>query len=92
MYSGYLEDNRITDQSWEETTLLNYHDEGGIIDSLSLKSGKDAYEKVSWVPLHKNMSPALGHQPLILPVCFCVFISLEYNDVTRYFYKGCGIL
>ena len=69
IFSGFLTDNRNTDNAWVESTLLAYHDEDGLLDKLNLKPKKGADYHVDWIAVHKSLSMRAGHSALIQAVC-----------------------
>ena len=86
LFSGMLEDNRQTDQAWVETTLINYHDDGNISKRLNLQPGKESIQQVSWMTLHKAISPSTGQHPMIIEVfCVCSLIAkfLTINSLSN---------
>ena len=50
IYTGYVEDPRMTDQAWIETTLVCYHDVDNTLASLPLRTGSNRYGTVKWTP------------------------------------------
>ena len=70
IFSGYLTDNRNTDNAWVESALLAYHDEDGILSKIDLKPKKGADYRVDWIAVHKSLAMRAGHSALIQAVCW----------------------
>ena len=58
IYSGFVEDPRMTDQAWIETTLMCFHDADNTLAPLPLRPGSNRYGTVKWTPMSEaNVVP-----------------------------------
>ena len=65
LYTGYVDDDRNTDNAWIETTAVLFHDEeGAALNEFRLSAGDDA-TAVQWtmVRLHREAWPGARHKP-----------------------------
>lgn len=64
IYSGFVDDPRNTDNAWMETVAVEFHDESGIFDKITLNAGDDA-KGVRWVDCDHTLSLYSNHQEFI---------------------------
>ena len=65
VYQGYVDDPRNTDNSWMETTAVNFHDDDGeTLGRFSLKAGDDA-SAVRWQEASRETSLYASHASFI---------------------------
>ncbi|KAH8340401.1 hypothetical protein KR074_012206 [Drosophila pseudoananassae] len=68
VYSGYVDDFRNTDNSWMETTALNFHDDDGSqVGQLELVAGDDA-TNVRWTDVDSNLKLHANHADIVQEV------------------------
>ena len=68
IYAGYVEDNRMTDQAWVETTLMNYHDDLNLFRGITFQSSDPKIAEINWASIHKKQIAHHGHQLLFAKV------------------------
>lgn len=65
VYKGYVDDPRNTDNSWMETTAVNFHDETGtFLSKLKFEAGDDAIG-IQWIEVSKDVKLYASHAELI---------------------------
>jgi len=64
IYRGYVDDPRNTDNSWMETTAINYHDEEGLLERVQLKASSDAAD-VKWLDMAPTPKLYASHQQIL---------------------------
>ncbi|EDW17122.1 ADP-ribose pyrophosphatase, mitochondrial [Drosophila mojavensis] len=68
VYSGYVDDFRNTDNSWMETTALNFHDDDGSkVGQLQLQAGDDA-TNVRWTDINGDLKLHANHADIVREV------------------------
>ncbi|TDG47373.1 hypothetical protein AWZ03_006232 [Drosophila navojoa] len=68
VYSGYVDDFRNTDNSWMETTALNFHDDDGSkVGQLQLQAGDDA-TNVRWTDISGDIKLHANHADIVREV------------------------
>jgi len=60
VYSGYVDDPRNTDNSWMETTAINYHADADEMDALPFRAGSDA-KNVAWLEVSSKLNLYASH-------------------------------
>ena len=84
LYAGYIEDIRMTDQSWVEATLLNYHDDSNVLNDVVLRTSDASTDKVAWIQIHKNMHPHTGQSALFAAVSSSRYrYSVLHSSISR---------
>jgi ADP-ribose pyrophosphatase len=60
IYKGYVDDPRNTDNSWMETTAMNFHDDSGLLSKANFKAGDDA-QNVKFVNVTSDLELYASH-------------------------------
>lgn len=64
LYRGYVDDPRNTDNAWMETVVVNFHDDGKLLECAEFKAGDDAVG-VRWINANSSEKLYASHEHFI---------------------------
>ncbi|CAD5212062.1 unnamed protein product [Bursaphelenchus okinawaensis] len=64
LYEGYVDDHRNTDNSWMETTVINFHDDKDVLSKAKVKAGSDAAH-VEFVTVESGIELYASHNDFV---------------------------
>ncbi|VDM10081.1 unnamed protein product [Wuchereria bancrofti] len=64
LYRGYVDDPRNTDNAWMETVVVNFHDNDGYLNNVTLRAGDDAI-KLRWITVSLGQKLYASHEDFI---------------------------
>lgn len=75
LYRGYVDDPRNTDNAWMETVVVNFHDDGELLECAEFKAGDDAVG-VRWINANLPEKLYASHE-------YFIELLLKHHGISR---------